>query len=332
MGNFVGHIAPGLILLLYGMLMHNNSMHDYFEKVSSGGYYESKIFYNARQCWITLIGVTLMIIGELVTGFNWSHFIRNHHSNHSHTGTGNMSMNSSIPMISGHNMVGMNDQNVTCDEYSLFRHETYHHVSIYMSAVPVALIALLDYRNKLSFLPKGLDHLLFSFGNMNSALMFLFHSFGTSQIESTLHALVSFSFFMITASGFAHLVLRQSILVTLTRCWSMVLTGIWFIQTGFTLYSPIKNFPGIVWSLFGARLMEHAHLGHDHAGHGGHGHSGHDSQLMMIPVAYSFHMFLAFAYIFITTILIAKKVRKQSCPSMSNEQKYNYIQYKPMEE
>lgn len=339
MGNFVGHIVPGLIFLLHGMLMHNDSMHDYFQKVSSGGYYESKIFYTARQCWITLIGVTITMIGELVTGFNWSHFVGNHHSNHSHDHAGNMSMSSSIPMVSDP-MIGMKDQNATGDESNmLFRHETYHHVSIYMSAVPVALISLLDYKNKLSFLPKGLDHLLFSFGSMNAAFMFLFHSFGTSRLESTLHALVFLSFFMVTASAFVHLVLKQSILVTLARCWSMILVGTWFIQTAFILYSPIKNFPIIgVWS------MEHAHLGHDHAGHphsqsghsghhhSGHGHGGHNPQLMMIPVTYSFHMFLAFAYIFFRTILIATKVRKQSCPSMSNEQKYNYIQYKSVGE
>ena len=334
MGSFVGHIIPGLIFLLYGMLMHDDSTHDYFQKASGGGYYESKIFYTTRQCWITLIGVTFAITGELVTGFNWSHFIGSHHSTHNHTDAGNMSMNSSIPMVSGHSMIGMKDQNVTGDGYNLFRHETYHHILMYMSAVPVALVALLNYKNKLSFLPKGLDHLLLSFGCMNATFMFLFHSFGASQLESTLHALVSFSFFMITASGFAHLVLKESILVTLTRCWSMILTGTWLIQTAFILYSPIKNFPVIgVWS------MEHAHLGHDHAGHdhsenahGGHGHSGHNPQLMMVPVAYSFHMFLALAYIFIRTILIATKVRKQSCPSMSNEEKYNYIQYKSMGE
>ena len=79
MGTFAGHVLPGLSFLIAGLIMHNDSMNDYFIKMSTGANYESKIFYTKRQSLIALIGILVCIILEVITGFNHGYELDNGH-------------------------------------------------------------------------------------------------------------------------------------------------------------------------------------------------------------------------------------------------------------
>lgn len=130
MGNFVGHVIPGIVFTLFGIMMHNDAMNDYLFKTSTNGAYESRIFYTTRQCWTTIIKIMILYLFEIIPGFNWNRFFLNLYRK-----------------IFPDNYNGPTIDHEAPTNY-IFRHETYHHILMITSVIPAAIIVILYKRNK----------------------------------------------------------------------------------------------------------------------------------------------------------------------------------------
>ena len=97
---------------------------------------------------------------------------------------------------------------------------------------------------RIHYLPGSLVYVSFILAFLTEYLILLYHSLGTGNLHKIMHRLLGYAVLGCAVTTCLEISQRKSLLVALSRAFFMMLQGIWFIQVGFILFPPATNFWG----------------------------------------------------------------------------------------
>lgn len=140
-------------------------------------------------------------------------------------------------------------------------------------------------------LPKSTDYVFNLLCFAVEGLLFMFHLHGRSMLDKAIHHILVYVIWCCVLSTLIEIRFRRNIIVSLSRCFFVMLQGTWFIQVGSILYPPFK---GKKWN------------GDSH------------EDIMIATIIFAWHMFFIFLFMSIVAIVMAR-IHSRGAPMDSLE-------------
>ena len=89
-------------------------------------------------------------------------------------------------------------------------------------------------------LPKNTDYVISILAFIVEDVLFMFHLHGRSSLDVTIHTLLVYTIHACVIVSALEMRYRNSLILTLARCFVVLLQGTWFWQAGIILYKPLS--------------------------------------------------------------------------------------------
>ena len=209
MGNFYGHLAPGIFFIIFGVLWTIQTWRTYFKSFMKRG----QPFRSELGPPVEIKGKTINIEAILAIVF------------------------AVVGMLVEFRHVYMGGN------IGITRTQ---HGTMYIFFLTFAVFKLLSPRLK-QFLPNAedIEYVLLVMALTAEVLLFDFHLMERDMLDTTIHILLVYSICGGIAVTLAEMIFRNQVLLALGRAFFLLLQGNWFCQVAFILYSPIPDKSGI---------------------------------------------------------------------------------------
>ena len=221
MGNFYGHLAPGIFFIIYGVLWTILTWRLYFKSVIERG----ESFRSELSPPVKIKGKNINIEAIMAVVFTV------------------------VGMLVEFRHVYMGG------EIGITRTQ---HGTMYIFFLAFAVLKLLNPRSK-QFLPnvEDIEYVLLVMALAAEALLFDFHLMERDVLDTTIHILLVYSICGGIVMCLAEMFFRNQVLFALGRAFFALLQGNWFCQVAFILYSPIPDKSGVYNTRWDHKNPEH---------------------------------------------------------------------------
>ena len=209
MGNFYGHLAPGVFFIVFGVLWTVQIWKRYLKSFTKNG----KPFQCELSPPVEIRGISVNVEGIFVVIFT----------------IGGMLIEFRHIYLGG--------------EIGITRAQ---HGTMYIFFLMVGIMKLLNLRLK-RLLPNidELEYVVFAMALTVEAILFKFHLMERDMLDTTIHVLLVNSIYGCIIMTLVEMVFRKQVLLALGRAFFILLQGTWFCQVAFILYSPIPAKSGV---------------------------------------------------------------------------------------